>query len=323
MAFLKPQTTPLVEIYHNLFNIKNIRVWVKLDYKNHPEIQGNKLHKLRLNLAYLKQQQKTSILTFGGAYSNHIAATAAAGKELKIEAIGVIRGDELKNQYDKWSPTLKLAHKNGMTFKFVSRSEYRLRHNQDYLTYLKTQYPNSYILPEGGTNLYAIEGFKFLMDDIESQNPNWTHLYTAVGTGGTLAGISYYSTPTVNQLSSPQISRNIIGVSTIKNGQYLEKDIEQYINQIYEKEHGLVLKDSSVFNWRLLTDYHHGGYAQQTPELKAFINEFESTHEIPLDSVYTSKTFYAFFKELTIGKVPENSQVILYHSGGLQGNQKL
>ena len=320
MAFLKKQTTPLVEIYHKLFEIKNIRVWVKLDYQNHPHIQGNKLHKLELNLAQLKQQQKTSLLTFGGAYSNHIAATAAAAKALNVDAIGIIRGDELETQYEKWSSTLKLAKHNGMKLQFVSRAEYRQRHNETYLNALKAQYPNCYILPEGGTNLLAVKGFQYLMNDIQTQNPNWTHLYTAVGTGGTLAGLSYYSSQIPSSPSCSEINRKIIGISTIKNGGYLENEIKQYIRQIYKDEHGSDLQTNSICHWTLLTQYHHGGYAKQSKQLKTFINQFESTHNIPLDPIYTGKMFYAFFEELAAGNIAENSQVILYHSGGLQGN---
>lgn len=335
MTALKAKTTPLIEIHHPLFVERNIKVYVKLDYMGHTEVQGNKFHKLNLNLNAFMDKNYSTIVTFGGAYSNHIAATAAAAKAIKANAIGIIRGEELAQDPNKWSHTLKQAQDHGMQFKFVSRNEYRLRNNEDYLAQLKLTYPSAFVLPEGGTNLLAIQGFKPLMQQINQQNPHWTHLYTAVGTGGTLAGLYSYASIGANEVIANKKERDykpikqLIGIACLKGADYLKQDIANWIeqnskavkNKAFCNEQCAIQTLDSNTEWQLLTHYHHGGYAKQTAELTQFKNQFESQFNIPLDRVYTSKTFYAFFKELEKGHIAPNSQVILYHSGGLQGNK--
>ncbi len=277
---------------------------MKREELNHPTVQGNKLHKLKVNIQEAKRQQKDTLLTFGGAYSNHIAATAAAAKQVGLKSVGFIRGDELALTPDKWSPTLKRAHQNGMTLHFISRSDYREKNRPDTLQKLQQAFPQAYILPEGGSNILAVQGFESLMSDIESQCPDWSHLYTAVGTGGTLAGLVTFA--------KFKSHRSILGVATLKNADYLMPIIAQWILQTTEQK--------PVNHWHLLTQYHMGGYAKKTPELFKQLTDFKNTFGIDLDSIYTVKMVMAFYDQLQKKLLKPGSKIVLLHTGGLQGN---
>lgn len=276
---------------------------MKREELNHPTVQGNKLHKLKLNIEEATRQQKGTLLTFGGAYSNHIAATAAAAKQVGFKSIGFIRGEELALSPDKWSPTLKLAQKNGMMLHFISRTDYREKNRPDTLKKLQLEFPEAYIIPEGGSNILAVQGFESLMNDIEMQCPDWTHLYTAVGTGGSLAGLVSFA-----KLNS---NRSILGVATLKNADYLIPHIEQWIIQ--------VAGHKPVNQWQLLTQYHMGGYAKTTAELLQQMPNFESAFGINLDPIYTAKMVMAFYNQLQKSLLKPGSKIVLLHTGGLQG----
>ena len=289
----------MTQLLSAAFKRADVTVWMKREELNHPTIQGNKLYKLKYNLEAALAEQKKTLLTFGGAYSNHIAATAAAAKALGLNSIGIIRGQELAGNPDKWSHTLKAAHQNGMTFQFVTRIDYRNKSDEKNLRELQATYPDSFIIPEGGSNALAIRGFESLTDQIETQIPDWTHLFTAVGTGGTLAGLVRYA-----QLK-PQ--RKIQGIPVLKQGDYLQPQVENWIG------------NQPVNQWQLLTEYHAGGYAKTTPELLARMQKFEAEFGIDLDPVYTAKMVMAFYDQLEKNKIPPGSKVILLHTGGLQG----
>ncbi|WP_024850915.1 1-aminocyclopropane-1-carboxylate deaminase/D-cysteine desulfhydrase [Hydrogenovibrio kuenenii] len=295
--------TLLSQLEHPLFTEKKIDVWIKRDDLNHPAIQGNKWHKLKLNLEAAKRKNRTTLVTFGGAYSNHLAATAAAGKAYGFETNGYVRGDELENHSENWSSTLIDAQQNGMQLHFLSREAYRQKHSSEFLTSLTSLHPNAYILPEGGTNELAIKGFAELCNDLENQCPNWTHLLTAVGTGGTLTG--FISNTDFQQ------NREILGISTLKNAEYLKEDIETWLCSS---------NTSQRYNsWQLLQNYHGGGYAKSTAEMRTTQAWFEKKFDLLLDPIYTQKMIYAFLSELKQDRFPPGSNVILYHSGGLQG----
>ncbi|MBN2864834.1 MAG: pyridoxal-phosphate dependent enzyme [Thiotrichales bacterium] len=294
--------TPMVGISNPLFTEYGVAVFVKRDDLNHPIIQGNKWHKLKGNLKHAQQTNKDCLITFGGAYSNHIAATAAAAKQAGLPSIGYIRGDELATHPEKWSHTLINAANNGMQLRFISRQAYRQKESETFLKNLTTEFPNAYILPEGGSNVLAVEGFASLINDIEQQCPDWTHLYTAVGTGGTLAGLIKHAKYRPN--------RTIQGVAVLKQADYLLPHISEWSKT-----------ETQTVNWSLLTDYHDGGYGQLSSELKAFKTTFETQYQIPLDPVYTTKMMYAFYQELKQGHLPKGSKVVLLHTGGLQGNE--
>lgn len=282
---------------------------MKRDDLNHPAIQGNKWHKLRFNLEQARKQGFRKLITFGGAYSNHIAATAAAGKAFGFETVGMIRGEELANCPQKWSPTLLTAQKNGMQLQFINRQAYRQKQSAAFLRQLHKDFPNSFILPEGGTNELAIQGFAAVIEQLNQQCPTWSHLYTAVGTGGTLAGLVKMSQ------QNSVCSRALLGIATLNQADYLRASIRHY-SGIEDNS-----KESAV-TWQLLTQYSGGGYAKTTEACLADQYWFESHFGILLDPVYTSKMVHGFLEEMRQQKIPPNSKVILYHSGGLQGRSE-
>ena len=295
MVELTPhQTTPLQAIHHPLFSQAKINVWVKRDDLNHPLIQGNKYHKLYFNLLKAKEKNCDTLISFGGAYSNHIAALSLAGKEAGFKTIGIIRGNELENHPEKWSHTLQQAQQNDMQFIFINRQAYRNKNQPTFLTELKSHNPTGFIIPEGGTNALAIKGFQQTVQDINQQCTQCTHIFTAVGTGGTLAGLAEYTDK----------QKKIIGIATLKQAEYLTSDIKQLTDQQ---------------NWQLLTQYAGNGYAKSNDELIKTQGWFENSFGIKLDPIYTNKMVFGFMEELKKGNIAKYSNVILYHSGGLQG----
>jgi 1-aminocyclopropane-1-carboxylate deaminase/D-cysteine desulfhydrase-like pyridoxal-dependent ACC family enzyme len=258
----------------------------------HPQISGNKFFKLKYNLLAAKQQNLNQVLTFGGAYSNHIAATAYAAHYFGFQSIGIIRGEELAKQ--AFNPTLQTAQDFGMQLHFVSRAEYRLRHELEYLQQLKQRYPNTWIIPEGGTNDLAIQGTKEILsaDDRE----NYDVICCAVGTGGTIAGI----------IESSSDQQHILGFSALK-GDFLKHDIQQWTNKT---------------NWSLTDEYCCGGYAKTNFELLQFMQQFEQQYAVPLEQVYTAKMMMGLFDLIQQGNFPVNTRILAIHTGGLQGRMK-
>ncbi len=258
----------------------------------HPEISGNKWFKLKYNLAFVKQKGFKKILTFGGAYSNHIVATAAAGKYFGIETIGIIRGEF----YEPLNHSLSFATKCGMRLKYVSREVYKNKSNEAFLKELQQQYPHAYIIPEGGANNFAIQG----CTEINKFIPNETDLIClACGTGSTLAGI----------LSTAKAHQKFLGFSVLKGGDFLMNDVRRFLEEIN------IYKENFVIN----TDYHFGGYAKYTLELIGFMNDFYRKTAIPLDFVYTAKMMYGLFDLIKKGVIREKN-ILAIHTGGLQGN---
>ncbi len=300
--------TPIIKLVDPLFEMHKITVYMKREELNHPHIQGNKWHKLSLNLQAAIEQRKTTLLTFGGAYSNHIAATAVAAQERGLKSIGIIRGEELARHPEKWSHTLQQAAQHGMTFQFITRAAYRQKSTPCILKALQKDYPDAYIIPEGGSNALAVKGFEPLMLQIEKQCPNWTHLFSAVGTGATLAGLVKYTPYDPKKVNNHP--RTILGVPVLKQGNYLKPQIQTWIGP------------KSVHSWKLLTEYHCGGYAKISPPLLQQMLAFEQTFHILLDPIYTAKMVYAFYDQLKQGTFKAGSKIILLHTGGLQGRKR-
>lgn len=270
-----------------------VSLFIKREDLVYPKISGNKFRKLKYNLIAAKSEGFKTLLTFGGAYSNHIQATAAAGKEFGFKTIGVIRGDELKQQLDQVlveNHTLKSAYENGMQFHFVSREDYKRKHTQAFLNHLKSIYGNFYEIPEGGTNEIAVKG---CAEILTTQDADFNYICTAVGTGGTLAGLS----------KAALEHQKIVGFSMLKEN-YLDQEIKSLTHHS---------------NWQLNRNYHFGKYAKVTPPLVAFINEFYKKHNIPLDPIYTGKLLYGIYEEINAHKFPKNSRILAIHTGGLQG----
>lgn len=257
----------------------------------HREISGNKWFKLRYNLDEAKAAGKTHIVTFGGAWSNHIAATASACQMAGLSCTGIIRGEAPP----VLSHTLEQAQRYGMQLHFVSREAYR----QKAITDWEAAYSNSFIIPEGGHNAAGAVGCKEILPLVSYQD--FTHIACAVGTGTTLAGL----------INSALAQQEVLGFPVLKGAGYLQQAIEQ------------LLEPGVQAHWRLLHDFHQGGYARVSPELIGFINTFYKETQVPLDIIYTGKMVMGVQQLATQGYFPAGSRILLIHTGGLQGNLSL
>lgn len=287
--------TPLELISNDLLKSKKIKLYIKREDLNHPTIQGNKYRKLKYNLAAAKSEGKSTLLTFGGAFSNHIFATAAAGKAFDFQTVGVIRGERI----EPLNSTLKFAEMNGMTLHFVSRSAFRNKENEDFIEDLKQQFGDFYLLPEGGSNTLAVKGCAEIMDEIEM---DFDVICSAVGTGGTLAGL----------ISVTKNRAKVLGFPALKGGDFLKTAIEGLL----ESENKNKIENK---NWQLITDYHFGGYAKFKPELIDFINDFKQQFDIQLEPIYTGKMLFGIFDLIQNDFFKTNTTIIAIHTGGLQG----
>ncbi|MBK6834724.1 MAG: 1-aminocyclopropane-1-carboxylate deaminase/D-cysteine desulfhydrase [Bacteroidetes bacterium] len=288
------------ELKNSLLSEKQVKAYVlRLDLI-HPTIGGNKYFKLKYNLEQAKAEGKKTILSFGGAFSNHIAALAAAGHEFGFNTIGVIRGDELS---DESNPTLRLAKQNGMQFHFVERETYRKRDDVDYNESLKQKIGDFYLVPEGGSNALAVRGCSEIINHIPI---DFDTIMCACGTGGTISGIAL----SINE------SQKAIGIPVLKGAEFLVKEILQFQSD-YNKTQSKLHKSLAP---QLIYDYHFGGYANTNSELLQFMEVFENEYSIPLDKIYTSKLMFAFFDLLKKDFFRPNSSLVLVHTGGLQGN---
>lgn len=269
----------------------SISVSIKREDLIHPYISGNKFRKTKYNLLQAKAENQETLLTFGGAYSNHIAAVAYAGKEYSFKTIGIIRGDELQDKISE-NPTLRFARDCGMELEFVSRTDYRLKNESNYIEKLKQKFGIFYLLPEGGTNELAVKGCEEILteDDVK-----FDYICTSVGTGGTISGI-------INSILPHQ---KVLGFPAVR-GDFLKNEIRNFVKNE---------------NWELITNYHFGGYGKINPELIAFINQFYKENEIPLDPIYTGKMVFGVMDLIQKNYFPENSKILMIHTGGLQGIQ--
>jgi 1-aminocyclopropane-1-carboxylate deaminase len=270
---------------------QNIEVFIKREDLIHPFISGNKFRKLKYNLLQAKKEKQATLLTFGGAFSNHIAATAYAGHENGFKTIGVIRGDELFNKINE-NTTLQFAQKCGMQLEFVSREDYRLKTETHFIEKLHQKWGDFYLVPEGGTNAFAIKGCEEILLDEDSK---FDYICCAVGTGGTISGI-------INSALSHQ---TVLGFPALK-GDFLKDEINKFTTQ----EH-----------WELITEYHFGGYGKVDAALISFINTSFATNKIPLDPIYTGKMAFGVIDLIQKKYFPKNAKILMIHTGGLQGIQ--
>lgn len=255
----------------------------------HPQISGNKFFKLKYNLLAAQQQGYKKLLTFGGAYSNHIAATAYAAQCFGFESLGIIRGEELASK--PLNPTLSTAQQFGMQLQFVSRENYRLKQSSDYLAQLQQDYPDYYVIPEGGTNTLAIQGCQEILNAQDREN--YDLICCAVGTGGTMTGL----------IEASSTHQQVLGFSALK-GDFLTSEVQQLTHKS---------------NWQITDQFCCGGYAKTTPELLQFIQAFEQNYQIPLEQVYTGKMLMGVFELIQQGQFSVQSRILVIHSGGLQG----
>lgn len=292
---MKVASTPIVQLYHPLFEEKDLQLWIKRDDLTHPELQGNKWRKLKYNLEKARKMGKKYLLTFGGAFSNHLFATAAAGKLFNFKTIGIVRGEKVL----PLNATLSFAKACGMDLRFVDRQTYS--QNEKLLSKLEIPLDDCYILPEGGTNELALKGCAELGEEILTQLdfiPNF--ICTSCGTGGTVSGL----------IHSKKSETHILGFSALK-GNFMQKEVENLLTQFYPNDHH--------DNYSIQNDYHFGGYAKHTSALIDFINTFKDRFQIQLDPIYTGKMLYGIFDLAEKNFFSKGSKIVAIHTGGLQG----
>jgi 1-aminocyclopropane-1-carboxylate deaminase len=285
--------TPVQQVYTDSLTKAGVRLLIKREDLNHPLVSGNKWWKLKYNLEEARRLGYHKLLTFGGAYSNHIYAVAAAARECGFESIGIIRGEKTL----PLNSTLSFATSRGMRLHYVSREAYRKKTGLEFVEDLKKTEGEFYLIPEGGTNELAIKGCaEFAM---KLQGISFDYLCLPVGTGGTAAGL----------ITGLHGKGRVIGFSVLKDGHFLKDETRKMIYNYCGKE---------FLNWKIETEYHFGGYAKQTPPLLDFIRSFQNDHGIPLDPVYNAKMMFALLDQINQMKFENGATILALHTGGLQ-----
>ncbi|MBI3218846.1 MAG: 1-aminocyclopropane-1-carboxylate deaminase/D-cysteine desulfhydrase [Bacteroidetes bacterium] len=282
--------TPVIEL--NLERKDGVRLLVKREDLNHPFVSGNKWWKLKYNLEEAQRERHKALLTFGGAYSNHLYATAAAAHELGMKSIGIVRGERT----EPLNHILSFAEARGMKLHFISREAYREKKEPEFLRSLRNQFGEVYIIPEGGTNEFAVRGCAEFAKTLE-QEIDFDYLCLPIGTGGTIAGM-------IEGLSS---DKKIVGFSSLKGGDFLINEIRSLISD-------------TQLEWQVNTDYHFGGYGKISDELLAFMEDMKMNYQLPLDQVYTAKMMTGVFDLIGQNYFEYGSTILVLHTGGLQGN---
>ncbi|UOR04398.1 pyridoxal-phosphate dependent enzyme [Hymenobacter aerilatus] len=292
-------TSPLLlqELLEPAAAQRNIRLLLLRDDLTHPALPGNKWRKLKYNLLEARRLGHDTLLTFGGAYSNHMAAVAAAGPLHGFRTVGVVRGEPTL----PLNPTLAQAQAHGMQLRYLDRATYRRKTEPAVVAELLHEVGPAYVVPEGGSNTLALPGCAELVTELAAET-DFDYLCVACGTGGTLAGL----------LTGLAGTRQAVGVAVLKNADFLRADIEALT---------LASAGTTYTNWQLQTAYHLGGYAAYSAELMAFIQQFQARHGVLLDPVYTGKLLYAVLDLLTQDYFAPGSTVVAVHTGGLQGWQ--
>jgi 1-aminocyclopropane-1-carboxylate deaminase len=267
----------------------DVSLYVKREDLLHPLISGNKFRKLKYNLEEARNLKKTTLLTFGGAFSNHIVAVAAAGREYGFETIGIIRGEELVNKVGD-NPSLSFAAQCGMKLIFTPRQQYRSKNIEELKNSKDFIFESCYIIPEGGTNNLAVQGCEEILSGADT---NFDFVCCAVGTGGTISGL----------INSAADHQQILGFPALK-GNFLADDVQRM---------------SAKENWQLVNGYEFGGYAKVNVDLINFINDFKMTSGIQLDPVYTGKMFFGVMDMVRKNWFPSGAKILAIHTGGLQG----
>jgi 1-aminocyclopropane-1-carboxylate deaminase len=270
-----------------------VDVYIKRIDLVHPYISGNKWFKQKYNLIKAHQDEYDTLVSFGGAYSNHIHALAAAGKEFGFKTIGLIRGEE----HLPLNQTLKFVTDQGMEIHYVSRSDYRRKHLPEYEKWIHEKFGRVYIVPEGGTNLLAVKGCSEIPELIEI---DYDYLCTPCGTGGTISGL----------ICGNDDRKKVLGFAVLKGARFLIDNAKLFSQEYSGKE---------LSNWSINLDYHFGGYAKITSELISFIIQFEKINGVPLDPVYTGKMMYGIFDLAENGFFKDGERIVALHTGGLQG----
>jgi 1-aminocyclopropane-1-carboxylate deaminase len=282
--------SPIEFVSHSAFKKAGIEVRIKRDDLIHPDVSGNKWRKLMYNVDQAVAQGHTTLLTFGGAYSNHIYATAKACQMLGLKSIGIIRGD----YFPKLSSTLTFAKACGMELKFISKAQFDLRETDAFNKELAKEWGNFYRIPEGGANNLGVKGCTQILEEVD-----WFFdtILTACGTATTLSGLVLGLKP----------GQSALGISVLKDGGSLETFVESQVGKARS-------------DWEILHEYAGKGYAKVDDNLYRFKQEFEAETGIPLDFVYTAKLMQALISEVERGRWKQGTRLLALHTGGLQGN---
>ncbi|WP_420384754.1 1-aminocyclopropane-1-carboxylate deaminase/D-cysteine desulfhydrase [Roseivirga sp.] len=293
MDFSQINEQPKLQVIHHpdaLSNDIDLQV-LRLD-ETHPHLSGNKWYKLKYNLLEASRLGHNTLLTFGGAYSNHIHAVASAARLFGFRSIGIIRGEA----HATLNPTLSFAIECGMQLKYVDRTTYRDKTNSAFLDSLKREFGDFYLIPEGGTNELAIKGASEILHAVDKA---FDYYFVPVGTGGTITGL-------INSLNN---QGRVIGVSALK-GSFLQGEVTELLNQYTQ---------GSFDNWLMNNNYHFGGYAKVNPTLIDFIRAIENDYQLPLEPIYTGKMLFGIIDMISREEIPKGSKVLAIHTGGLQG----
>ena len=281
--------SPVSELFHPILLDNAVRLYLKRDDLIHPFISGNKWRKLKYNIQYAKEKEYDTIVSFGGAFSNHIYSLAAAGEAFNIQTVGILRGEEVDNQ----NPTLSFALSKGMILKKVSRTEFRNKETLE--NRFRAQYPKAYFIPEGGSNTLGVKGCTEVIEELSDQ-VDYDIVCCAVGTAGTVSGL-------INGLNG---HKKILGFPVVKGGDFLKEEVTVFTNNAFH-------------NWALVMDYHFNGYAKINKGLVQFIDAFYSHHTIQLEPIYTGKLLFGVFDLIEKGYFSKGSKIVAIHTGGLQG----
>ncbi|MDX2195877.1 MAG: pyridoxal-phosphate dependent enzyme [Cytophagales bacterium] len=272
---------------------RGIELMVKRDDLIHTHISGNKWRKLKYNLLHTVANDYDTILTFGGAYSNHIYATACAGNMFNINTIGIIRGDDP----DIENTTLAYAASQGMKLDFVSREYYKLKNEARVLKDLAQKYGTFWLIPEGGCNAEGMKGCQEMWSEIDTSY--YTHVIVPCGTGATMAGL----------IAAAPDAVNVIGISVLKGG-FMKAAVRNLLNTYFHTQHE---------SWEVIENYHFGGYAKTNEMLNIFLEHFHNSNDFKIEHVYSGKMFFAIFEMIKSGYFPEGSRILAIHTGGLRG----
>lgn len=280
--------SPVEELLDERLDGRGIRLYLKRDDLIHPEISGNKWRKLKYNLAAAAEGRCDTLLTFGGAYSNHIRATATAGYYFGYSTIGIIRGEE----HLPLNPTLTYAVDHGMRLYYMDRATYRNKNSSGVESELRRRFGNFYLLPEGGSNASAVRGAAELTQEIAL---DYDMICCSCGTGGTLAGIA----------AGLPGGRRAVGFSALKGGGFLIDEVQRF-----QHEYGV-----ETTNWSIETNYHFGGFVRRTAELDSFIADFRHRHGFELEWVYVAKMLYGIFAIVERGEVTPGTSIVAVVTG--------
>jgi len=279
--------SPVHQLQHKLFDGKGLRVFIKRDDLIHPLISGNKWRKLKYPLIQARGDDKNHLVTFGGAFSNHLLATAAAAAKFGFKATGFVRGEEVEND------TLFLCRLHGMRLIFTDRETYR-----DKPALFQKYFGNdedAFFIDEGGASALAAKGCCELINELPQ---TYDHIFCACGTGTTAAGV-------INGINQSQLKTIFHAVPVFKNGDFIRQEINKYLNEKADFE--------------LHTAYHFGGYGKTTAELIDFVKTFVAETGILIEPVYTGKMLYAIFNLAGAGYFMPGSEILAIHSGGIWG----